>query len=254
MLIKKASSINYLLVVIGLIFSCLFYGNVFLLISFVVAFIVFCFFRKRIVEIILLIFLLAIYFLVMYLFVISPANDNYILNTDVVVKGHIISLIDEKDGEAKFILKTSSGEKILVSVKDSPKNIFSPGQQLILNGQFKEIYSPTVPNVFDYKKHLAYEKIHISLSVTDFEIKGDKKFTITMLQFNIEKYIKNNFSKRSASYLIAILVGNKDNLSADTYDNFSNLGILHLFTVSGLHINLILLYLGAILNFFRVKK
>ena len=100
-----------------------------------------------------------------------------------------------------------------------------------------DLYYPknnTIFNLFDYKEYLNNKRIYLLMNSNDLKVIKHNK--------NIFYTVKNNLYKKvntykSKAYLKLFLLGDKSSL--DNKDVFKNLGIIHLFSISGLHISLI---------------
>ena len=64
----------------------------------------------------------------------------------------------------------------------------------------------------------------------------------------ISKLKKANFGKEELSIIQALLLGQRDDISQETYNNYKKAGAVHILAVSGLHIGIILLILQFLLR------
>ena len=107
----------------------------------------------------------------------------------------------------------------------------------------------TIFNSFNYKEYLNNKKIFYIMKVNDIKIvkKNNNIF------YRIKNFIYNRInSKPNSSYLKVFILGDKSSL--DNKEIYSNLGIMHLFCISGMHISILCLFLNKILNKFKYKN
>ncbi len=250
-LLYKITTINWIFIVLNIIFFVLVYNSTFAIITLLVLTSVINFFKKTYVEYILII----IFFIAFIL--ASSFNTTKFTGKETHISGYITSIPKVNDTTLNFELKATNGEKIIVYIpkENIPQYInFQAGQVLKLSGKLNAPNEARVPNVFNYKEYLERNKIHWIFYVDNYTIYAKKKFTPTFLTYKISNYFKNNFTPTSSSYLHAMLLGNKDFLSEESYSSVSNIGIMHLFTVSGLHINLIIIYLLLLMKPLKKRK
>ncbi len=250
-LLFKISCINWLLVSLTLISIILLKNYTIILICFSALTFAYCFFSKKIVELILLVSLTIIFSLAVTL------NTTKLTGSETLISGHIISIPTENEDYYQFELKTSINEKILVNIPNdivsTPLNL-KPGQVLFLEGELQEVYTPRVPNIFNYKKHLQNKKIYWKFKTKTFVVSNQTKLTPTILSYYVNNYLDKTYNQKTTSYLKALLLGDKTEISNKSYEAVSIVGIMHLFTVSGLHINLIIFYLLFIMKLLRFKN
>ena len=108
------------------------------------------------------------------------------------------------------------------------------GMKLKIEGTLKEPSNNTIPHTFNYKKYL--NNTFYSLNISNLKIINDNK--------NILYKVKNFIYKRinkidQTGYIKAFILGDKNNIDNDLYQKYSNIGITHLFALSGMHISLL---------------
>lgn len=64
----------------------------------------------------------------------------------------------------------------------------------------------------------------------------------------ISKLKKENFGEEELGVIQALLLGKRDDISENTYNNYTNAGAVHILAVSGLHVGIILLLLEFFLS------
>ena len=111
------------------------------------------------------------------------------------------------------------------------------GDEIKVTGVFYEAPNNTVPNLFNYQKYLYQNKIYYQVSATSI--------TKTKNNSSIFYYIKNKMTKRIETidrrgYLKTFILGDKFDLNISSLNNYELNGISHLFSISGMHISLII--------------
>lgn len=119
------------------------------------------------------------------------------------------------------------------------------GMILRLKGKMDKPKNNTIPNGFNYKKYLKYHKINYFMVANDVEI--------IQRNSSVFYYIKSKLIKRidkidDTGYLRTFILGDKSLLDDIMIKNYQNNGISHLFSISGMHVSLLVSMLMFILN------
>ncbi len=149
--------------------------------------------------------------------------------------------------------ETSYGKLLLLTPKDSLKKPFLEGEKIMLSAPLDPIAAPLNPHQFDYSAFMSRKDVWRQ---SDFR-KGTyielpvHNTAIWIAAANFRKKIThalqdNNFGKDELSLVQALLLGQKQDISAETYNNFAAAGAIHILAVSGLHVGIILLLLHQI--------
>ncbi|WP_324720911.1 ComEC/Rec2 family competence protein [Salinimicrobium sp. HB62] len=157
--------------------------------------------------------------------------------------------------------KSSHGKLLLLSLKDSLKMPFLEGEQLIIVGQPLPLHGPLNPHQFNYKKFMAGKGIvrQVDLRNTNFLRLSLEENKIRTNVADFRRKIttslrRNGFEKDELAVVQALLLGQKQDISTETYNNFSAAGAIHILAVSGLHVGVILLFLHWLLKPLRRFK
>lgn len=153
-----------------------------------------------------------------------------------------------------FINQNPSKGKCLLNIaKDSLSQTLDVDAIYNTKSDFKSLISPLNPHQFDYKSYLKKQYIYHQLFIKNsqlFPIKN-KVHTVfgytALLRKTINKELKNyNFQKDELAIINALLLGQRQDISKDIYNSYTQAGAIHILAVSGLHIGIILLLLNTL--------
>ena len=126
-----------------------------------------------------------------------------------------------------------------------------------------EINTPLNPHQFDYKEYMKKKQVlrQVFLNKKN-SIHLQKKKTIYGASESIRKKINNtllqySISNENLSIINALLLGQRQLISIDTYKQFTQSGTIHILAISGLHIGILMLLMGWFfkpLTYFRWGK
>lgn len=221
---------NYHFIVIGIVnISLIYYFSNIIFIVIFIGYIIYIFLKNSKMAI-----FASFIFLIFFLgFVISGLNyKNRILGEKSA--SMVVIERDKTDNGYKLTLKGKIGASYL-----NTRDFYDIGDILYIKGTFIDIDSNHIPLLFDYQKYCKYQGIYTQI-IDPIISKQGNKFVISKIQYTFFNYYENNFSPISASYLKALVLGDKSTLDEETLNNINSLGISHLFVVSGLHVSLLI--------------
>ncbi|WP_222981721.1 ComEC/Rec2 family competence protein [Flagellimonas meishanensis] len=151
--------------------------------------------------------------------------------------------------------KKSTGKVLLNLQTDSTREKYAIDDELLISGQVQSIPSPLNPNQFNYREYL--KKLGIQ-----HRIKAHQKSIFTLGEHSetlvgkaarireniIAKLKKQHFGEEELAVIQALLLGQRDDISENTYNNYKNAGAVHILAVSGLHVGILLLLLEFLLS------
>lgn len=164
-------------------------------------------------------------------------NDRYVVET--------IQLNDKK----------SYGKLILNIRKDSTLPLIEVGSQLYVTGTFYKNRKPNNPNQFDYGKYLENQQIYAQVYADANDVKINPiigksiSYYASKLRNRIIKNLeKNNFNKTELGVVVALILGQQQDISQEVIRDYQYAGAVHVLSVSGLHVGCILLFITFLLK------
>ena len=164
-------------------------------------------------------------------------QDRYILS---------VKSIDHRKAEGKILLNIS---------KDSENQQFFPGDQLMIPAAYSEINKPLNPYQFDYARYMRNLKVYGQINIDRTKVLqiGNSGWGLTETAGNLREKIINelrkyNFNAEELAIIQALLLGQRQEISQETYNNYAAAGVIHILAVSGLHVGIILLLLNRLLQ------
>jgi competence protein ComEC len=137
---------------------------------------------------------------------------------------------------------------------------FEYGDEIILSGELLKPPGCRNPGGFDYRAYLLSRKIIgiLTLSPGSGMIRtGNRKGhfiyrIIYPVRRQINRTIETIHTNETESILKALILGDRGDISEETLELFSNLGIIHVLAVSGLHVGFVLLLLNTLFGLMRL--
>ena len=146
--------------------------------------------------------------------------------------------------------------KILISLPvDSLTQKLEVDDELMVYTGLTAINPPLNPHQFDYRHYMAGLGITHQMRLRRDQFFTEKKPDRTLygraaaIRHRIRDKLKEaNFGKEELGIIQALLLGQRDDISPETYDNYKDAGAVHILAVSGLHIGILLLLLQFLLR------
>ena len=209
-------------------------------------------------------FKIFIFFLVLFSFFTSFIRCNYIFKTSIyngneeLITGTIIDykMLDTKYKMTILTTKDNILEKVIASIylNDNDSNLrkkvsdFKIGDRIILKGNLNKPLNNTIPNTFNYQKYLYYQKIYYLFTVKEIiSIENSSNYF-----YQFQDFLYKRCEMIDEKGYLTMLIYGKKNIDADTYSYLQDLGVVHLFAISGLHISIFTMLLEVLLK--KIKK
>jgi competence protein ComEC len=158
--------------------------------------------------------------------------------------------------KAKFYNSQPAEGKVLLNVSKDPENRqYEIGDNLVLPVKFIEINAPMNPHQFNYRNYL--ENLGVLRQINSssnqiLQLKSDNFGLMALagklrgkIVFELKQF---NFKPEELAIIQALLLGQRQDISPETYSNYSAAGVIHILAVSGLHVGIILLLLNWVLK------
>ncbi|MCC5895021.1 MAG: DNA internalization-related competence protein ComEC/Rec2 [Alkalibacterium sp.] len=131
---------------------------------------------------------------------------------------------------------------------------------LVAAGELKIPKAQTNVNQFDYSLYLKRKGISYVMQVKSLsEIKAPypyyrQRYKADTIRQYILTYCDRTFKPLTSRYVKALVFGDRRELTEDVTSAFKNLGVIHLLSISGLHISLIILIVDGLLIKLNVTR
>jgi competence protein ComEC len=151
--------------------------------------------------------------------------------------------------------KQQSFGKIILNIK-KPNQIDSIkiGAELNVIGMLYKNKGSFNPNQFDFGKYLENQEIYAQVYANESQVKVIGKQKTIWSQFSnfrtkiIENLALSNFKKEELNILIALLLGQQQDISPEILKDYQYAGAVHILSVSGLHVGFILMFITFLLK------
>jgi competence protein ComEC len=149
--------------------------------------------------------------------------------------------------------KQLTGKSLLNVQKDSTNTILKVDDIVATKSRIKDLISPLNPHQFDYKAYLKKQHIYHQLFVKSNEVlilDRDKTsifgFAAKLREIINKKLKEYPFKDDELAIINALLLGQRQDISKDIYNSYTQAGAIHILAVSGLHVGIILLILNLV--------
>ncbi len=139
------------------------------------------------------------------------------------------------------------GKVLLSFSNDSMLKKLQVDDEVVLFSSIDEVKAPLNPHQFNYKNYLKDLGIfhQFRLTSSQFITLDSPSTTIYGIAANARTHIisqlkKADFGQEELSIIQALLLGQRNDISEETYTDYKNAGAVHILAVSGLHIGILL--------------
>ncbi|WP_419212697.1 ComEC/Rec2 family competence protein [Maribacter sp. X9] len=148
-----------------------------------------------------------------------------------------------------------TGPILINSGLDSTSQILKVDDEILVYANLQPIRPPLNPYQFDYKTYLenlgVYHQLRIEphrFIVTDHPQKTVIGIAANARNYIIKKLKQADFGVDELGVIQALLLGQRSDISQETYSNYQKAGAVHILAVSGLHIGILLVLIQFILR------
>jgi competence protein ComEC len=151
--------------------------------------------------------------------------------------------------------KSYSGKIILNIQKDSTKNELITGNTIRVKTVLQSHAIIKNPNQFDYEKYLSDKSIYAQIYSEKSEIEISKTlqkdiwyYTAKLHTRIIRNLEKNHFNPTEMNVALALILGQRQEISTAIIKDYQYSGATHILSVSGLHVGFIMLLITFVLK------
>lgn len=163
-------------------------------------------------------------------------------------KNNVFQVVNLKEYETfnRYIVRENN-HKYVFLYEDS----YQIGDYIELNYTYQEFEETKIPGGFNEAHYYASQRIFYELKVKNSTL-VKKGFHFNQIPYKLKTYFKD-YEEPTKSYIYGLVFS--DNVfEPDFKDSIASLGISYLFALSGLHINFLIIILGSLLDYFKIKK
>ncbi|MBN2696587.1 MAG: ComEC/Rec2 family competence protein, partial [Bacilli bacterium] len=138
-----------------------------------------------------------------------------------------------------------SDTKYLLYFDERPSLI--PGDKLRIRGRFFNVEEKDIPHAFSYSSYLRSSGFHGAFAVEE-HTKIEHNFHLGQINHSVKSYIGLAFDEPVRKYIMMLAIGDDSLLESETAAQAQELGISHLFAISGMHVGLLFGAIGSLLK------
>lgn len=201
----------------------------------------------------------------------SKHYSHLINQNNTSIEGKITERIKPTLKTEKFILscnqynqKKCSGKILLTILKSDTIGLPKPGDHVLLYGKIQNLSAIAIPEQFNYAEYLQNKAVFHQIFISDNKIKiiHSQKQNLIQKHDNwinsfTESLKKSSFNDTEINILKALFLGQRQDMDKQITQQYVDTGVIHILAISGMHIGIIMLFLGFILSpidFFKNGK
>jgi competence protein ComEC len=197
---------------------------------------------------------------------IAKNNNDYLIgyiDESPTTKGEsyktVVQINKVFDGKKDY---SACGNLLVYFKKEALSDKIKYGQNVIIKANFNEFTSPPNPFQFSAKEYYCFKNIyHVQFSdIGNFRFLSGysgnyfQKFALETRDNLIDMYDKFKIPQDELSVLKALVLGYDDDVSDEVILTYSATGVMHILSVSGLHIGVVYLVLRYLLSFLNGNR
>lgn len=135
------------------------------------------------------------------------------------------------------------------------------GDRLLVPSQFSEIQGPANPGEFDYRKYMRNKGVwhQAFFESSDIILQGRAAANIFYEAVKLRKKVVNKLDqyirdREAAAVISTLLLGYKADLSREILNTYSATGVMHVLSVSGMHVAIVAALAGYLLGLWKGRK
>ncbi len=171
----------------------------------------------------------------------------------------VVNICDVRDS---LSWHPTSGKAIIYFEKDSASRNLHYGDKVLLGGKLTEISPPLNPGEFNYKAYLKNRGIEYQgyMKQQDWKFmsagNGNPFYAWTYkIRDKLLKILEDEGIKGDEYAVVsALLIGYTDKLDPDLIKSYQGSGVMHILSVSGMHVAIVFAVMNLLLSFFNNMK
>lgn len=206
--------------------------------------------KKHLIFIFITISILAF----MYMNYLEKSYDKMPENAEIEIQAEIVSLKIKGEYKDKYIVKSKYGKRFYLYV--NTKKEFDYGDIVEVKGIFSKVNKATNEYCFDYREFLKQKKIdgNIMTSKVNLLRKNSMLCKISNAKIKLNNYIDENYSDTASGFLKTLLLGETNEIEKEIKEDFTKANISHILAISGMHISIIILVIKNIMQILKFDK
>ncbi len=194
----------------------------------------------------------------LYFLAIKTFDDVKEYDGRVAIVGRVSDDIRNYDYSDRIVIDNvkingESGRKIEVDVQSGYGRL-KAGDVIAFEGEIENV-KPFVLRNFNSRYHRNGVRYTCDVSFKNIIIiEQDKVKFDEMIRLKVKENLFKFMSERNAGLSYAVLFGGKNEIDGDVYKTFKNVGIIHLLTVSGLHVGFLVTIFYGLLKKCHVNR
>lgn len=145
--------------------------------------------------------------------------------------------IDHKQYQGKLLLNVN---------QDSVDETISLGNKILMSSELLPFHQARNPQTFDYRSFMhnrdvfavVYEDKYKTIPKTGFSL---TTYTGKLRSRVVSVLIDSGFDDKHVELIQALILGQKQAINRETYNEFAEVGVVHILAVSGLHVGIVFL-------------
>jgi len=185
-------------------------------------------------------------------------KDNKTYKIEICIKERLKNnaFNDRFVGEIQQIDGQKKRGKIIVNLQ---KNILNSkveiGSIIATDSELNLNKSPKNPNQFDYSSYLSHQQIYAQIytEVSEIKISSTQNKNLNYYSARIRNSVikqleDHHFKKEELSVVVALILGQQQDISKEVLRDYQYAGAVHILSVSGLHVGCIMLFIMTLLK------
>lgn len=146
-----------------------------------------------------------------------------------------IGVVEDYKYDTKLTLTIKSNKEKLIVYYPNKMDI-NFGDTILVEGQEITNNNSKIFNTFNYQKYLEKKKVYHSIYASNIKI--IKRNTNVIVELKTKLYKRIEKITKSSNYILAFILGNRTMIDKDIMNVYQENGIIHIFSISGMHISL----------------